>query len=72
MQSPGATMAEASPEQQPTALVAGTTGVTGTTGPTAATGASDPDEDSPNMIVYRKVRRSLVPSRSTVIPVWSE
>lgn len=66
MQSPGATMAEASPEQQPTAAVAGTTG------PTGATGASDPDEDSPNMIVYRKVGRSLVPSRSTVIPVWSE
>ena len=34
---PGAAMAEANPEQQPSA------------------GVSDPDEDSPNMIVYRKV-----------------
>ncbi|XP_062407401.1 regulator of G-protein signaling 6-like [Sardina pilchardus] len=49
---PGLVMAEASPEQQPTT---GVTGAAPAPGATGATGATDPDEDSPNMIVYRKI-----------------
>ncbi|XP_076128932.1 regulator of G-protein signaling 6-like [Alosa pseudoharengus] len=45
-------MAEASPEQQPTT---GLTGAAPAPGATGASGATDPDEDSPNMIVYRKI-----------------
>ncbi|KAG5277258.1 hypothetical protein AALO_G00115480 [Alosa alosa] len=45
-------MAEASPEQLPTT---GLTGAAPAPGVTGASGATDPDEDSPNMIVYRKV-----------------
>ncbi|XP_048107287.1 regulator of G-protein signaling 6-like [Alosa alosa] len=45
-------MAEASPEQLPTT---GLTGAAPAPGVTGASGATDPDEDSPNMIVYRKI-----------------